>query len=118
MKLANLALRFVLELCALAALGYWGATARGPTAVRVALAVGAPLLMAAVWGTLIAPKAPIVLPSVVRMLLGLAVFGVAAVALSARGQGRLATLFLALAVLNVILMLAWQQDRMVSRDAP
>lgn len=41
---ANLALRFLLELCALAALAYWGAqTGRGPV-VKIGLGIGAPLL--------------------------------------------------------------------------
>jgi hypothetical protein len=46
-KNANLALRFLLELCALAALGYWGfQTGRGPVMSAV-LGIGAWLLTAA-----------------------------------------------------------------------
>ncbi len=43
---ANLAARFILELCALAALGYWGFKTGGDWAARVGLGVGAPLLAA------------------------------------------------------------------------
>ncbi len=46
-KGANLALRFLLELCALAAVGYWGLeTGRGPIA-KVGLGIGTPLAAAA-----------------------------------------------------------------------
>ena len=43
---ANLTVAFLLELCALAALGYWGLrTASGPAA-KAALGIGAPALYA------------------------------------------------------------------------
>jgi hypothetical protein len=118
MRAANLVLRFLLELAALAALGYWGATWPGSPAARVALGVGTPLAAALAWGTFVAPRARVVLPSAVRMALGLAVLGAAAAALAARGHGRLATGFGAAAVVNALLMLAWRQDRVVRRGGP
>ncbi|HKO84627.1 MAG TPA: YrdB family protein [Actinomycetota bacterium] len=52
---ANLTVAFLLELCALAALGYWGfRTASGPAA-KAALGIGAPLLAAVLWGLFAAP---------------------------------------------------------------
>ena len=113
MRATNLALRFLLELTALAALGYWGATRPGATGLRVALGAGPPLLAALFWGTFVAPRARVVLPSVVRMALGLAVFACAAVALADRAQRRLAVAFALASVVNVILMLAWRQDHVV-----
>lgn len=54
----NAAVRFVLELCALAALGYWGfRTGSGPV-VRIILAAGAPLLAGAAWALFGAPARP------------------------------------------------------------
>lgn len=54
---ANLTVAFLLELCALAALGYWGLrTASGP-ATKAALGIGAPLLAAVLWGLFAAPRA-------------------------------------------------------------
>ena len=43
---ANLTLAFVLELCALGALGYWGARTGGGPVTNTALGIGAPLLAA------------------------------------------------------------------------
>ena len=61
-KGANLASRFLLELCALAALGYWGLeTGRGPIA-KVGLGIGTPLAAAAIWATPMAPGAVVPVP--------------------------------------------------------
>jgi hypothetical protein len=53
----NLALRFVLELVALFAIGYWGWTQH--TGVwQPLLGIGLPLLAAAAWGTFRVPDDP------------------------------------------------------------
>ncbi|MEP6495016.1 MAG: YrdB family protein [bacterium] len=83
MKGINLTIRFLLELALLAALGFWGAHAEQAhsTLSRVALAVGAPLIVAIVWGLAISPKAPAGLSPVTRLALSLPMFGVGACAL-------------------------------------
>lgn len=50
-------LAFVVELAALAALAVWRWSTGGSTAVRVALAVLSPALLAVVWGAFLAPRA-------------------------------------------------------------
>ena len=65
----TLALKFVLELCMLAALAYWGAQAGGSTAGDVALGVGAPLVAAVVWGVYAAPRSARRLPRARRVAL-------------------------------------------------
>ena len=55
-KGANLLLRFLLELCALGALGYWGFKTGSVTSTKVVLGVGAPLVAAVVWGTFLSPS--------------------------------------------------------------
>ena len=108
-KGANLALRFLLELCALVALGYWGfATASGAMA-KVALGIGAPLVAAVVWGVFVAPRAPVGLPGVVVLLLQVLVFGSAAAGLVATGHRTLALVFAVVVVINSILMRVWGQ---------
>ena len=109
LKGTNLALAFLLELCALAALGYWGFhTGRG-TLAKVGLGLGAPLLAAVVWGLFVAPKATVTVPGPVHLALEVAVFGLAAVALHAAGQPRLALAFALVVVLNRVLIAVWGQ---------
>jgi hypothetical protein len=45
-KGANLALRFLLELCALGALGYWGFKTGGGLVAKIGLGIGVPLVAA------------------------------------------------------------------------
>jgi hypothetical protein len=112
----NLAFRFVLELCALAALAYWGWTQHSGL-LRYLLAAGLPLVAAVMWGTLAVPgdrsrsgKAPVPVPGMLRLLLELAFFAVAAWLLYNAGQATLAWIFGAAVVLHYILSydrIAW-----------
>jgi hypothetical protein len=117
MRTANLALRFLLELCALAALGYWGAHAGGTGAIRIALALAAPLAAALVWGALVAPRAVIRAPNAVRLVAECVVFGAALAALAAAGRTRWAVILGLAILLNEILLTMWDQ-RWVVPDAP
>ena len=85
----NLAFRFILELSALFSTGYWGWTQHQGVA-RWLLAIGLPVLLAILWGTFAVPndpsrsgKAPIPTPGFLRLLLELAIFAVATIALIA-----------------------------------
>jgi hypothetical protein len=108
-KAANLAVRFLLELCALAALGYWGVQAGQSTWARVGLGIGAPLVAAVVWGTFISPRAAIPVSLPVRLLLELIVFGAAVVALASAGQRTLAWVLALVVVINEVLLSVWKQ---------
>ena len=55
LKSLNLALAFLLELCLLAALGYWGFRVGSGWIARIALGVGAPAVVIAIWGIFLAP---------------------------------------------------------------
>jgi len=103
----NLAVAFLLELCMLAALGYWGFTAvEGWPGIVLGLA--APLLAAVVWGIFLAPRAARPLTRPLTFWLKVAVFGVAAAALAAAGRPDLAA-GLALAVaLNMLMLHLWR----------
>ncbi len=94
MTALNLALAFVLELAALAALAVWGVHADG-----VVLGVAAPLLAAVLWGALIAPNAAVTLSGRMRFALACVVFACASAGLiDARHTGlgiALAVAFLA-----------------------
>jgi hypothetical protein len=109
LKGANLALAFLLELCLLAALGYWGFRVGSGPIARAALGIGAPLLMAVVWGVFMAPKASIQLAGPIHLVLGLVLFGMGVAALFAAGQPNLALIFALAVVLNQILTVIWHQ---------
>ena len=66
-KDANLVVRFLLELGALAALGGWGYRIGGRPLAGVGLAAGIPLVIAIVWGTFVAPNASVPVPGAVRL---------------------------------------------------
>jgi hypothetical protein len=100
----NDVLRFLLELGALAALGYWGFTT-GSGATAWALGLGAPLAAIAFWGLFVAPKARFPTSMTGRVALGLVVFALATAALAAAGATVVAIAFGALAVLNAVVML-------------
>lgn len=87
----NLAVRFVLEIGALLALGGWGWN-QSDGILKYVLALGLPILVAAVWGTFAVPgdpsrsgKAPVRVPGLVRLLIELAFFSGAAWALFSIG---------------------------------
>lgn len=83
----NLAIRFLLELSALASTGIWG-WKHGQGWLSFLFALGIPIVLATIWGTFAVPndpsrsgKAPIVIPGLVRLLLELVFFAFAAWAL-------------------------------------
>ena len=98
----NLALRFMLELAALAAYAYWGWAAH-EGAWRYLLGIGLPLLAAVLWGTFRVPNdpgnAPVPVPGPVRLLLEAAFFA-GAVALLAAVSPRPAVVLGVLVVLH------------------
>jgi hypothetical protein len=110
LKLANLALAFVLELCALAAFAWWGYQVGQGSLAKIALAIAAPLLVAVFWGLFVAPRAVFTLSTFWRSTLAMIIFAAATIALYATGQTALAWIFLIVAVLNRILLVVWKQQ--------
>jgi hypothetical protein len=108
-KTANVALRFLLELCVLAALGYWGFRTGQGLLAKIGLGIGVPLLAAVVWGLVGAPGSPWQWHDPWHLLLEVVVFGAAAVALFAAGQRTLSVAFVVVFVLNRVLMYVWAQ---------
>ena len=104
----NAAFRFALEICALAALGYWGFQI-SDSPMEWLLGLGAPLAFALLWGAFIAPKAPMRMSDPARLLLEVMLFTVAAAALVAAGLIVLATIFAAAIAVNLLLMIVLDQ---------
>jgi hypothetical protein len=82
-NILNLAVRFLLELAALYAFGYWG-WGKNEGFLRYLLVIGLPLLAATLWGVFRVPgdasasgKAVVAVPGWMRLLLELAFFSFA-----------------------------------------
>jgi len=87
----NLAVRFILEMTGLVALGWWGWN-QGEGVLRFMLALGIPFLAAVIWGTFAVPDDPsrsgearVSIPGIVRLVLELAFFVAATLSLFAVG---------------------------------
>lgn len=102
----TLTLRFLLELCALAALAYWGWQVGNSVPLKVAAAIGAPLAAAVVWGLFVSPKAQVAVPGAVRLFIEVAFFALAVLALLASGQTSLAVALAVVYVVHRILLFA------------
>ena len=105
---ANLALRFLLELTTLVALGAWGWNAGGRQWKWV-LVVLVPVEAATAWGTFAVPEdpsrsgaAPVPVPGVVRLVLELGFFAAGVLALRSLGWERSAGLLGLVAVLHYL----------------
>jgi hypothetical protein len=109
LKNINLALAFLLELCMLAALGYWGFTLDQGLAIRLIAGLGLPVLAAIVWGVFMAPRASHRLQGPAYLILGLVIFGLAIAALYAAGRPGLALAFAIVYLINLVLRYAWGQ---------
>ncbi|MCL4264940.1 MAG: DUF2568 domain-containing protein [Anaerolineae bacterium] len=110
LRIINMTVRFVLELCMLAALAYGGFQLVGGWLIRVAVGIGAPLLAATVWGLLIAPKAKRRLAEPWRFLVELVLFGLAAAALVGVARPSLAIALLVVYLLNRLLVVLWGEQ--------
>lgn len=112
----NLALRFLLEIAALVAIGYWGF--RQHTGIwRVLLGIGLPVIAATLWATFAVPddpsrsgRAPVPIPGVLRLVLELSLFGLAAWALYTTGSSLLALILGSIIIVHYALSydrIAW-----------
>jgi Protein of unknown function (DUF2568) len=104
MKDANDALRFVLELCALGAIAYWGWRRGRSVAMRWALALGGVVAVVAVWAIFHSESDAVVeVSTAVRIVIEVVIFAAATAALVAVRQTVLAVIFAVLATLNEVL---------------
>lgn len=104
----NLAVRFLLEIAALVAIGYWGFEQSGIW--RFVIGIGGPFIAAALWGTFAVPgdpsrsgEAPVPIPGVLRLVLELSLFAFAAWALYDAGSTLLAALLAGITIAHYLL---------------
>lgn len=108
MRGANLALKFLLELCAIAALGYAGARSfDGPAAVLAAVLL--PVVAILVWGRWCAPRASRRLPTPARIPVEMGVFASAVLGLALVGPPVLAIVLGVAMLANAVLLTAFRQ---------
>jgi hypothetical protein len=109
LKSINLAVRFLLEICVLISVGYWGFKTGSGWLLKILLGVGAPLLIAVIWGTFGAPKASYHLNGFSLLTLEVVVFGSGAAALFMSKNYSLAWGFAMIVIVNGILIFVWNQ---------
>ncbi|MEH0820261.1 MULTISPECIES: YrdB family protein [unclassified Micromonospora] len=101
MKAGLLTIALLVELAMLAVAGWWGFTLDAGPAVRVLAGLGAPLLIALVWGVFCSPRARVRLAPAAKYAVQAACFLVAGVLLTLAGHPSLA----------VGLVVIWAVDR-------
>ncbi len=109
LKSLNLAVRFLLELCMLAAVGYWGFSTHSSWVLKVIFGIGLPVLFIMIWSLLLAPKATYRLRGVPLILLSLILLGSGAVALFAAGRAGLGWGYAIVLIVNQVLLMVWKQ---------
>ncbi len=108
-KSVNLVLRFLLELCILVAIGYWGFKTQTQTFIKIGLGIGLPLLVAVVWAIFLAPASDMRLEEPWLLIAELVIVGAALAALYSTQQRSLTLTFGLIYVINKILMVIWRQ---------
>ena len=105
----NLALRFLLEISALAGIGYWG-WKQHEGLWRLVCGIGIPVALMAIWVIFAVPndpsrsgEAPIVTPGIIRLIYELLFFGFAVWALGQNGHSRLGLYFAIIIVLHYVI---------------
>jgi len=105
----NLGYRFLLEMVALAVYGYWGWNV-SDSALRYLLVLVLPLVAAIIWGTFAvlddpsrSGKAPVPISGILRLILELVFFALAAYALFNNGKESIARIFAGAALVHYLL---------------
>ena len=109
LKLLNLAVRFLLELCMLAAVAFWGFKTQSSWVMKILFGIGLPVLIATLWGMFLAPKATRPLSGASFLTLELILFSTGALALFASGKPTLGWIYTITVILNKILLIVWKQ---------
>ena len=109
LKGLNLLVRFLLELCMLAAVGYWAFKTQAGWGMKILLGIGLPVMIAVLWGLFVAPKAMYPLNAIPHLVVSLILLGSGAVALSVSGNLTLGRMYAIILIVNQTLLLLWKQ---------
>lgn len=106
-KMANVGLRFFIELAALVAFGYGGFHTGGNLFARLILGLSIPLLVAVIWGIFLAPASRRRTKGATYIMLEIVIFGLATVCLALADQVTLAVVFGCCSSINATLLHLW-----------
>lgn len=109
LKMLNVTVRFLLELCLLAAVGYWGFKTQSTWLMKILLGIGLPILIATLWGLFVAPKATYPLSGASHLTVELVLLSLGSIALFASDKPTLAWIYTIAFVVNKILLVVWKQ---------
>ena len=109
LQLANVGLRFGLELGAVGLLSYWGFHAVPRGLSGLALGIAAPLALVVLWGLIASPRAPVSLSQPLKVSVQVALLLIPAAAVAHAGQPALAAAFAGAVVINAVLLEWWRQ---------
>ncbi|HDX9611332.1 TPA: YrdB family protein [Bacillus toyonensis] len=105
----NITLRFMLELCVLGIVGYWGFRVATITAIKITLAIILPIAVAVIWGLFGAPHGEWEVQGILHVLLEIIMLGVGIAALYHLKHPILASGLAIIIVVNRMLMFIWNQ---------
>ena len=108
LKMLNLALRFLLELCMLAAVAFWGFKTQNNWLMKILLGIGLPVVIATLWGMFLAPRATRPLSGASFLTLEMILFAIGALALFASGKPTLGWIYTVAVIANKILLTVWK----------
>jgi hypothetical protein len=108
LKFLNLLVRFLIELCMLAAVGYWGFKTQSGWVTKSLFGIGLPVLIATLWGLFIAPKAAYPLRGASYLTLELVLLFSGTAALFASGKPTLGWAYTLTVIVNRILIFVWK----------
>ena len=117
MVIANLALRFIVELIGVGALGFAAYQLPLDGIARIAVTLAAPLALIVAWAIVVAPNARNALTQPQRDALGSGLLVLVAVALAGAGQPTTGLVFGVVVVANWLLGIVLGRDRLRIRSA-
>ena len=106
-KNLNRALAFFLELCMLASLLYWGLQIGQGLIAKIALALGAIIIVVVLWSILGSPRSARRLKGSWQLVFRAVIFALTALALWSAAQPILSIVFALLVALNLTLTAVW-----------
>ena len=104
MAMANLAVRFIVELVGVGFVAFWAYNASTDGLLRIVFAAVAVLAFVGVWGVFLSPRSTSGLSRAQKNVLGTVVLLVAAGLLAVAGQPAVAFAFAVVVVINMVLL--------------